>query len=179
MKCPGIYAFGTLTALLIVPQQVGAAPRTPGSCASGYNTCLEACGPNPNFSTNFNWGGYDAYFSCTQACQSNVQQCQTSSLPPPPPPPPPCPGGYYSNGHCIITAPAKTTCSGPGCNTAPGNIRGALQAPSGGTKGLPTTTTAPSALNSPGLLGGSGAGSAATSGSKAKLPTSGTSTQAK
>jgi hypothetical protein len=48
------------------------------------------------------------------------------------------------------------------------------QPTSGGTKILPTTTTAPSALTSPSLLGGSSAaGSAATAGSKAKLPTSG------
>jgi hypothetical protein len=44
---------------------------------------------------------------------------------------------------------------------------------SGGSNGLTTTTTARPPLTSPGLLGGSGTGSAAATGSKAKLPTSG------
>jgi hypothetical protein len=60
----------------------------------------------------------------------------------------------------------------------PTSAGAATTSPAVRSKILPTTiTTAPSALTSQGILGGGGAGSAATPGGKAKLPMSGTGTQ--
>jgi hypothetical protein len=81
-----------------------------------------------------------------------------------------------NNGKCKGSVPSAAAPGGDIGTILRGGthpISGANQGPSGGNKILPPTTTTPSALTKPGLLGGSnGSGSATTTSNKAKLPTS-------
>jgi hypothetical protein len=112
------------------------------SVATTANTVTTACGNTDGCVKCATKGCYDYHCRADGSCSITVHPFPKS--------------GVDTSGKLGVTPPVSA---------------GAAHVPSDGSTKKPTTTAAPT-LTNPGLLGSSGSGSATTTSSKAKLPTS-------
>jgi hypothetical protein len=112
-----------MTTLVVRPQLAAAEPPSPTpNCRGAYSQCINACGPNPNFTTGDNVPSYSDWLSCNSSCSSDQAKCNTTPIQHPVSPP--CDQGKPGSGNCQnapgpIKTPPTPKCKGDACNVAP------------------------------------------------------------